>query len=171
MTDVPEVLKEMDSEAIRWQNCAICGQQRQRIVNQPDRPDYAICDNCQSAFVLENGGQMRMFYGQIGPQDMPKTREFALRHWRKYFEIRVMAEPERSGKEAKELPVEFRQSLEDRIVQGNYASHDDAILALEAQKAELIYGRIKKTEAPPRPLRETGALPDLDALFKDPDER
>jgi hypothetical protein len=169
MSEKPEILKEMDAEAIKWQNCAICGQQKQRIVHYPSRPDYAICDHCQSAFVLESGGQMRMFYGQIGPTDMPKTHDFALRQWRKYFEIRAMAEPERTGQEAKELPAELRASIEAPI-HGAYANHDEAILALEAQKVELIYARAKKTEAPPRPLRETGALPDLDSLFQDPDE-
>lgn len=166
MAEQAKILWHMDDESIKWQYCAICGQQRQRIIRQAGRPDFAFCDSCQSAFVLEDGGQMRMLYGAI-PENMPQTRQFALKQWHKYFDIRAQAERERTGKDPAEaqLPAELKSTAAD-AVHGAYANAEDAILALEAQKSDIFYSRVKKLEPPPRILRETGELPDLDQLFK-----
>jgi hypothetical protein len=157
------ILKHMDDDAIRWQYCAICGQQRQRVIRQDGRPDYALCLACRSAFILEDGSKMRMLYGFI-PEVLVQTRAFALKQWRQYFEIRSQAEQERSGSESSILPTELKSQTP---VQGLYATNQDAILDLEAEKSALFYDHVKKLAPPPRALRETGELPNLDDLFKD----
>lgn len=165
----PQILNEMDEESIHWQYCAICGEQKQRVVKTANRPDYALCDHCQSAFVLELGGKMRMLYGQL-PQEMHRTRAFALNQWRKYFEVRSYAEKERNalGKEAvaeDQIPQELQNTLDDALPI-TFSDHEKEILDLEAKKTDILYTRQKKLEPPPRRLRETGELPDLDDLFK-----
>lgn len=168
--DVPQILETMDDDAIRWQYCAICGEQQQRVVRQAGRPDFATCDNCQSAFVLEDGGKMRMLYGKIS-DTMPQTREFALKKWRLYLEIRVSAQKEQNPKAAEEsdIPPEIMSTLSEGFI-GKYASHHDALAALESEKSELLYTHEKKIAPPPRTLRETGELPNLDELFKDTED-
>ncbi len=165
--DNAQILQHMDDEAIRWQYCAICGQQRQRIVHSPDRPDFALCGACGSAFVLEDGGQLRMFYGRIGP-NLPETRAFALKQWRAYLEVRARAQKERLGQDID--PDEFPLSLPGQAPPSQamgYANMTDGVLDLEAQQSEIFYERVKKTEPPPKRLRETGELPNLDDLFAD----
>jgi hypothetical protein len=39
-------------------------------------------------------------------------------------------------------------------------------MALEAQKSDIFYSRMKKIEPPPRKLAETGELPNIDDLFE-----
>jgi hypothetical protein len=163
MTQNVNILQHMDDESIRWQICAICGQQKQRIVHQMNRPDFAVCDNCHSAFVLEEGGGMRMLYGKI-PDELPETRQFALKQWRRYFDIRAVAERERGGAKDDDLPEELRRTLETQTP----VDPQTAILELEAKQSDIFYSRAKKLEEPPRRLRETGELPNLDDLFKDP---
>lgn len=165
MSEQIYILWDMDSDAIRWQNCAICGRQKQRIVHSEGFPDYAICDNCQSTFVQEKGGKMRVLYGRV-PAELPETTEFALKKWRTYFEVRAKAEHERTGKSPEELPAQLK-STADTAVHGKYASASDAYLDLEAQKSELLYDRQKKIQPPPRQLKQTGELPPLDDLFED----
>jgi hypothetical protein len=154
----------MDNEAIKWQKCAICGEQKQRIIREANKPDFATCDSCKSIFVLEDGGQFRMLYGHVSPT-YPRTLRFARKKWRTYFEIRATAEKERSGELTEDLPAQLKSTAKDAI-HGAYADHDDAILALEAEKSDIFYSRVKKEEPPPRKLAETGELPNIDDLFE-----
>jgi len=165
MSEQPHILQQMDDESIKWQYCAICGEQKQRIVRQPGRPDFAFCEHCHAAFVLEDGGKLRMLYGQI-PENMPQTRAFALKQWRTYFEIRVTANREQTN-EPDILPAELKPA--QGVIHGTYADPDEALMKLQAQQSEMFYAREKKLEAPPRVLRETSELPNLDDLFKDPE--
>ncbi|MBZ0305036.1 MAG: hypothetical protein K8I82_03110 [Anaerolineae bacterium] len=165
MSEQIYILWDMDNDAIRWQNCAICGQQKQRIIHTPGAPDFAVCDNCQSAFVQEKGGKMRVLYAKI-PLELAETSSFALRKWRTYFEVRVQAEREKTGKSPEELPAQLK-STSETAVHGKFATASDAYLDLEAQKSELLYERQKKTQPPPRQLKQTGELPPLDDLFED----
>ena len=162
MTEQPKILKTMGDESIKWQTCAICGERKQRIVREQGRPDYAICDNCHSAFVLENGGKLRMLYGQI-PESMSATHAFAYKQWRTYFEIRNKAMQERGSDESEELPAGLKPTTA-------YSSNQDALLDQKAQETDLLYSQAKKLDPPPRRLQETGELPDLDELFKDLDK-
>lgn len=164
MSESPKVLQQMDDDAIKWQNCAICGEQGQRIVREHAKPDFAICGNCKSAFVLEDGGEFRMLYGRIA-SSFPQTHQFAHKKWRTYFEIRATAEKEHTGNAPEELPAELKSTAEDAI-HGAYAQHDDAMMALEAEKSEIFYSHTKKIEPPPRKLAETGELPNIDDLFE-----
>jgi len=164
MSKPPKVLRKMDDEAIKWQNCAVCGQQKQRIVREPARPDFATCDNCKSAFVLEDGGQFRVLYAKI-PSALPQTKSFAQKKWRTYFEVRTAAERERTGNLPDELPAELKDTAENAI-HGAYGQNDDAFMALEAEKSDIFYSHVKKIEPPPRKLAETGELPNIDDLFE-----
>ncbi|NJL93419.1 MAG: hypothetical protein HC915_06645 [Anaerolineae bacterium] len=165
MTETISILWTMDDEAIRYQRCAICGQQRQRVVRQSGRPDFALCGNCRSAFVLEDGGKMRMLYGRI-TELMPHTREFALSKWQTYFEVSARAAQERQDNIEDHLPAELRDDPTNAI-HGNFDTNMSAYLALEAERSELLYERARKVAPPPRRLKETGELPNLDDLFKD----
>lgn len=167
MSEQPNILKDMDDEAIKWQKCAICGEQKQRVVRQPGRPDFALCDHCRSAFVLEDGGKMQMLYGNIS-EKYPQVRKFALKQWHTYFEIRAIASQENPEADNTDLPTELKDTSGD-TVHGTYTDSQEAILKLEAEKSDIFYSRAKKLEPPPRRLRETGELPNLDELFKDPD--
>jgi|GEM_PF-4167093 len=156
MAEQPKILFSLDDEAIRWQECAICGEQRQEVVHNDNTPDFAVCRNCESVFVLEDGGKMRMLYGKIGVE-MPNTTTYALKLWRKYIDIRSIAIQERKP--------------DDVVVDENehrYLTQDDQYLSLEAQKSNLLYSQLKKSDSPRR-LRETSELPNLDELFKDPE--
>ena len=163
MSEPPKVLRQMDDEAIKWQKCAICGEQKQRIIREAAKPDFAICGNCKSSFVLEDGGQFRMLYGRISGS-YPRTFRFAHKKWRTYFEIRATAEQERSGNLPEDLPTQLKPTADTTM--GAYSDHDDAILKLEAEKSEIFYSRAKKEEPPPRKLAETGDLPNIDDLFE-----
>jgi hypothetical protein len=154
----------MDDEAIKWQNCAICGEQRQRIIREDTRPDFATCDSCKSSFVLEDGGEFRMLYAKI-PSALPETKEFAQKKWRTYFEVRAAAVRERTGDLPDELPSQLKSTAEDAI-HGAFAKNDDAFMALEAEQSDIFYSHAKKTEPPPRKLAETGELPNIDDLFE-----
>lgn len=160
-----KVLWRMDEEAIRWQQCAICGvQQQQRVVRTAGRPDYAVCNHCHSAFVLEDGGQMRMMYGRVMTPHR-EVKDFALRQWVRYFDLRAKVTSVQK-RELDVLPAELKP--DDKAVHGVYGSAMDAILSLEAEKAALLYDQAKVMSRPPaRPLRETGELPNLDDLFRD----
>lgn len=168
MSEDAKILQELYEEGIRSQPCAICGQSKQRVVRQKGRPDYALCDACGAVFVLEDGGGMRMMYGRIA-DDRPKVQAFALKQWRRYHDIKAVSESEQAEKSGQQtqkssgLPYE----LEILLNQGGMADSTQALLDLEAQQSQLFYDRAKKLEPPPRPLRETGDLPDLDSLFKE----
>jgi hypothetical protein len=165
MPEAVKILWKIDDEAIRWQKCAICGQQRQRVLRQEGRPDFVLCEACHSTFILEDGGKMQMLYGRI-PENMTQTRAFALKQWQVYFEICARSAQDRRQEQTVDaLPAALKPQANPTI--GVHATSQDAYLALEAEKAELLYNRARKLDAPPRRLRETGELPNLDDLFKD----
>ena len=60
-------------------DCAICGQPALQVVHVETFPDYVTCDNCGSAFVVEEGGD-RVMYGKID-NAYPETQQVALRQW------------------------------------------------------------------------------------------
>lgn len=155
MPDQVKILWKMDAAVIRWQYCAICGAQAQRVVQEPGRPDYALCDHCRAAFIMEDGRQMRLYYGQL-PENMPRTRQYALKQWRHYADIRAASREEGAQQQPDSLPPDAGA--------GQYSSNMDAYLALEAQQSEADPQQPNK----PRALKDTGELPDLDELFREP---
>jgi hypothetical protein len=59
--------------------CAICGHTSLQVVHVDALPDYVSCEQCNSAFITEEGGQ-RVMYGMID-ESYTETRSFALRQW------------------------------------------------------------------------------------------
>lgn len=59
--------------------CAICGRLALKVFHNANLPDYVICSGCESAFVVEDGGE-RVMYGKIS-EEYPQTTKFALRQW------------------------------------------------------------------------------------------
>jgi hypothetical protein len=87
MAPVPRAtLDESFAEGLK---CAICGHDSLQVVHVANLPDYVGCEQCNSAFVVEEGGQ-RVMYGMIDPA-YPETRNFALRQWIHLEEVEVKA--------------------------------------------------------------------------------
>ncbi|HEY44315.1 MAG TPA: hypothetical protein G4O11_10070 [Anaerolineae bacterium] len=77
MPPIPKAtLDESFAEGLK---CAICGHDSLQVFHVANLPDYVGCEQCNSAFVVEEGGQ-RVMYGMIDPA-YPETRIFALRQW------------------------------------------------------------------------------------------
>lgn len=60
-------------------NCPICGQLTLKVFHTDRLPDYVACGNCESAFIVEDGGD-RVLFGKIS-DSYPRTQQFALRQW------------------------------------------------------------------------------------------
>jgi hypothetical protein len=67
-----------------------------QVVHLDAYPDYVNCDNCGSAFVVEDGGE-RVMYGKV-PAQYPETRHFALQQWVWPEAIDRKAAPERPSR-------------------------------------------------------------------------
>jgi hypothetical protein len=75
----PKVRSTLADDFAQGQACSICGQESLSVVHLDAYPDYVNCDQCGSAFVVEEGGE-RVMYGKI-PAQYPETRHFALQQW------------------------------------------------------------------------------------------
>ena len=82
--------------------CAICGQPALSIVHNERLPDFVVCSQCGSAFVVEEGGE-RVMYGKIDPS-YPDTSRFALREWAWLEAVARKADIERQVEDAVEEP-------------------------------------------------------------------
>ncbi len=60
-------------------SCPICGHEELSLKQMDRYPDYVACRNCESQFVVEEGGE-RVMYGKI-PASYPRTQRFALQQW------------------------------------------------------------------------------------------
>lgn len=149
MSDQPKILQQLDAEWVKSQHCAVCDATRQRVIHTSNRPDMVICDACQSVFVVERGNQTRLLYGRL-PREMPQTQAFAFKTWHSVEDIRAMAEKERN------LLFGATEAL---------PPSDEP----ETPPQQFRYADLGNLPKPPRRLRETGELPDLDSLFKDID--
>jgi hypothetical protein len=89
----PKVRSTLEDDVAQDQACSICGQASLHVVHLAAYPDYVNCDNCGSAFVVEDGGE-RVMYGKI-PAQYPETRHFALQQWVWPEAIARKAAPER----------------------------------------------------------------------------
>lgn len=90
----PKVRSTLTDDFSYDQACSICGQKNLHVVHLDAYPDYVNCDNCGSAFVVEDGGE-RVMYGKI-PAQYPETRHFALQQWVWPEAIARKAAPERT---------------------------------------------------------------------------
>ncbi|NIS82316.1 MAG: hypothetical protein GTO14_19390 [Anaerolineales bacterium] len=59
--------------------CPICGQVTLKVTHVERLPDFVSCGNCESAFLVEEGGD-RVMFGKI-QEAYPQTQRFALRSW------------------------------------------------------------------------------------------
>ncbi|MGA9193013.1 MAG: hypothetical protein WBZ24_14890 [Anaerolineales bacterium] len=75
----PKVRSTLTDDLTQDRACSICGQKTLQVVHLDAYPDYVNCDNCGSAFVVEDDGE-RVMYGKI-PAQYPETRHFALQQW------------------------------------------------------------------------------------------
>ncbi|OGO18025.1 MAG: hypothetical protein A2Z14_15805 [Chloroflexi bacterium RBG_16_48_8] len=69
----------LEDENIQGMKCAICGNPDLIVIHVEKYPDFASCNRCGAAFVVENEGSWVM-YGKI-PAEYPQTSQFALRQW------------------------------------------------------------------------------------------
>jgi hypothetical protein len=100
MPPKPRLQIRPDWTADRW--CFICGNPTLQPVHVENLPDYVVCKKCQSAFVLEDGGE-RILYGKIG-EGYPETSGFALRQWHSPEEVESYALRERPASERPAAP-------------------------------------------------------------------
>jgi hypothetical protein len=94
----------LSDDFISGMTCAICTKPALHIVHVEEYPDFVHCQNCDSAFVVENEGSWVM-YGKI-PEDYPETREFALKQWSWLDAVSQRAEEEREERGAAEVAAE-----------------------------------------------------------------
>jgi hypothetical protein len=73
--------------------CAICGEDSLSVSHVDDLPDFVECASCESAFLVEEGGE-RVFYGKIAP-GYPETESFALQQWVWIDAVDIRARQER----------------------------------------------------------------------------
>lgn len=75
--------------------CAICGADALSVNHVPNMPDYVACAQCNSAYLVEEGGD-RVFYGQIAA-GYTETERFALKQWAWLEAVETRAREERPG--------------------------------------------------------------------------
>lgn len=104
----------LDDSYILGITCAICGADALSVNHVPNLPDYVTCSECNSAFLVEEGGD-RVFYGQIatGYED---TERFALKQWAWLEAIETRAREERPRLEGEQVfpdPETIEESLDE----------------------------------------------------------
>ncbi len=164
-------------------SCAICGAELLIVVHLEELPDYVRCRNCNSAFVVEEGGE-RVLYGQI-PEEYPQTRGFALRQWAWPEAIARWAVKERpteaeSIERQAEGPLEAGPSAEDDgaappaddVASGGEAAHVDMAPTTEPDgKATLAADGESPSQEAEEPDASAEGPPnvevDIEGLFED----
>lgn len=86
-------MKTIEDKYVEGLTCAICESPELSVTHVDVYPDFVLCGNCASAFVVEDEGNWIM-YGKIDV-DLPVTREFALRQWTWLDAVRQRAQDER----------------------------------------------------------------------------
>ena len=111
--------KHVDDTFTQNLTCAICTADTLRVVHVENLPDFIGCETCESAFLLEEGGD-RVFYGRI-PDEYPETAEFALEQWHYLERVRESANAERQPAEAVDIASRLAfevQPAEDDTFEG-----------------------------------------------------
>ncbi|NIM96243.1 MAG: hypothetical protein GTO18_21305 [Anaerolineales bacterium] len=96
--------KNLTDDFVSELSCAICGSPDLHVSHIETYPDFVACDNCGSAFVVEDGGSWIM-YGKI-PPEYSETREFALKQWTWLDAVAQHAAKERERIEAERVEEE-----------------------------------------------------------------
>ncbi len=86
-------LKTVDDEYAAGRACAVCGESTLSVVHVENLPDYVMCMNCESAFILNEAADWAM-YGSFS-HDYPKTGQLVLKRWTTLEAVHTMANSER----------------------------------------------------------------------------
>lgn len=113
----PKPRLQISPDWAQERRCFICENAALEAAQVENLPDYVVCKRCQSAFVLEDGGE-RVMYGKIA-DSYPETKQFALRQWRSPQEVEQHARAERPAPDLPGPPpqlgeVEEAESPQDR---------------------------------------------------------
>jgi len=145
--------------------CAICSSTDLSVVHLRKFPDYVSCNACQSAFVVEAGGDWVM-YGNI-TADLPKTRAFALKQWTWLDAVAKRAEDERQEQaEAiqSETPLAEAPSQPETLVSSEIeAPQSDKSMQRRSPDPQPEPGNAEAAIAPPSPgaaVQEPGPAPE-----------
>ncbi len=98
----------IDDVFIHNLTCAICAADALHVVHVDNLPDFVACSKCESAFLLEDGGE-RVFFGQI-PDEYPETKSIALEQWTSLNRVRESTADEREP--ADEVDIASRLAFE-----------------------------------------------------------
>ncbi len=69
----------LDEDFPKGLTCAVCGATSLQVSHLKAYPDFVVCSQCGSGFVVEDGGD-HVLYGNIS-ESYPHARELALRRW------------------------------------------------------------------------------------------
>ncbi len=104
-------LKTLDDGYTAGRACAVCGESTLSVVHVENLPDYVLCMNCDSAFILNRAADWAM-YGSIS-NDYPATGQMVLKRWTTLEAVETMANSERiSEQDGNEPGVEASESAE-----------------------------------------------------------
>ncbi|MCK5646450.1 MAG: hypothetical protein KAH97_06685 [Anaerolineales bacterium] len=85
-------MNTVEDNYVEGLTCAVCESPKLSVTHVDAYPDFILCGNCASAFVVEDEGNWIM-YGKVS-DDFPKTREFAQRQWTWLDAVRQRAQDE-----------------------------------------------------------------------------
>ena len=104
-------LKTLDDGYTSGRACAVCGESTLSVVHVEILPDYVLCINCDSAFILNQAADWAM-YGSIS-NDYPATGQMVLKRWTTLEAVETMANSERiSEQDGSEPEVEANMVAE-----------------------------------------------------------
>lgn len=86
-------LKTLDDGYAAGRACAVCGESTLSVIHVENLPDYVLCMNCDSAFILNQAADWAM-YGSIS-NDYPATGQMVLKRWTTLEAVETMANSER----------------------------------------------------------------------------
>jgi len=98
-------LSTLDDGYAAGRACAVCGESTLSVIHVENLPDYVLCMNCDSAFILNQAADWAM-YGSIS-HDYPATGQMVLKRWTTLEAVETMANSERiSEQDGSEPQVE-----------------------------------------------------------------
>ena len=89
--------------------CAVCGESTLSVVHVDNLPDYVLCMNCESAFIVNQAADWAM-YGSVS-HDYPATGKMVLKRWTTLEAVETIANSERtSEQDGSEPEIETSES-------------------------------------------------------------
>jgi hypothetical protein len=146
MASTPRV--NLDDSYLLGVTCAICGADALSVNHVPNLPDYVGCAECQSAFLVEEGGD-RVFYGQIAA-GYEETERFALKQWAWIEAVETRARVERPRPEGEQDPLPDPETIEESSEAEPVAESQSAEEWISTEiPAELINESLSEEEIDP----------------------